>query len=834
VPDLLDSLREALADRYAVERELGRGGMATVFLAQDLKHHRSVAIKVLHAELTAELGAERFLREIEIAARLQHPHILPLYDSGAAAGFLYYVMPYVEGESLRDRLTREKQLPQEDALRIATEVAGALAYAHSRGVVHRDIKPENIMLSGGTAVVTDFGIARAVSAAGDEHHLTQTGTIIGTPAYMSPEQSAGAGEIDGRSDEYSLACVVYEMLVGAPPFTGPTAQAIIARHSLDMVSPPSIVRATIPDAVEGAILRALSKVPADRYPTTALFAEALNTPSAATGAYRRATLERAARQRPRVWRLAPIAVVLVALAGYFVLRSARPGRGAAVTGLDPRRIAVLYFTDQSSGHTLGYVADGLTEALIDALRPVGSLTIVSKNGVAPYRSSSAPLDSVARALGVGTIVQGGVDEVGGRYRVSVSLIDGASGADLGTRASFDQPADAVLAIRDSLASKVAEFLRVRLGEELRLRQEQASTHSVAAWSLVQQGEHARKDAEARLTRDDVDGAFSGFARADSLLALAERADPSWAEPVTQRGWLAYRRARLAGDRKALVHWVEVAGGHAERALTLAPNDARALELRGTVRYLSWLQELAPDPGALPKLLAAAKQDLEAAIQTDPSLASGYSTLSHLYYQTEDVPLAVLTARKAYEEDAYLAVAPDVLARLFFGSYDLEQLTQAQRWCLEGARRFAGDFRFAECRLWLMTTPGAQPDPPATWRLLAQIDSLTPAPRKALEHHRAETIVGVALARAGLADSARHVLLRARADRDVDATQEILSIEAFARTILGDRDQAIALLQRYIAANPTHAFTRGGDISWWWRDLKSDPRFVQLTEAKRKL
>src|SRR5438128_1078403 len=298
MPDLLAVLREALADRYAVERELGRGGMATVFLAEDLKHHRSVAIKVLHAELTAALGTERFLREIETAARLQHPHILPLYDSGAATGFLYYVMPYVEGESLRDRLTREKQLPQEDALRIATEVAGALAYAHSHGVVHRDIKPENIMLSGGTAVVTDFGIARAVSAAGGGQHLTQTGTIIGTPAYMSPEQSTGSYEIDGRSDQYSLACVVYEMLVGEPPFTGPTAQAVIARHSLDMVSPPSIVRSTIPDAVEGAVLRALSKVPADRYATTALFAEALNTPSAATGAHRRATLERGVR-RPR-------------------------------------------------------------------------------------------------------------------------------------------------------------------------------------------------------------------------------------------------------------------------------------------------------------------------------------------------------------------------------------------------------------------------------------------------------------------------------------------------------------------------------------------------------
>src|SRR5256886_1668208 len=341
--DLLDSLREALADRYAVERELGRGGMATVFLAEDLKHHRSVAIKVLHAEVTAALGAERFLREIEIAARLQHPHILPLYDSGAATGFLYYVMPYVEGESLRDRLTREKQLPQEDALRIATEVAGALAYAHSRGVVHRDIKPENIMLSGGTAVVTDFGIARAVSAMPKSRHLTETGTIIGTPAYMSPEQATGSNEIDGRSDQYSLACVVYEMLVGEPPFTGPTAQAVIARHSLDMVSPPSIVRATIPDAVEDAILRGLSKVPADRYPTAALFAEALNTPSRATGAVRRATLAGArARRRPgrRVLAVASVAVLVAGVAAGISRRRGAPATGAEGGG-DPRRLAVL-------------------------------------------------------------------------------------------------------------------------------------------------------------------------------------------------------------------------------------------------------------------------------------------------------------------------------------------------------------------------------------------------------------------------------------------------------------------------------------------------------------
>src|SRR2546423_1431813 len=417
--------------------------MATVFLAEDVKHHRSVEIKVLHSELAAGLGAERFLREIEIAARLQHPHILPLYDSGAAAGLLYYVMPYVEGESLRDRLAREKQLSLEDALRIATEVAGALAYAHSHGIVHRDIKPENIMLSGGTAVVADFGIARAVSVAGDGGHLTQTGTIIGTPAYMSPEQATGSEDIDGRSDQYSLACVAYEMLVGEPPFTGSTAQAIIARHSLDMVSPPSIVRATIPDAVEGAILRALSKLPADRYATTALFAEALNTPSAATGAHRTATL-----------------------------------------------------------------------------------------------------DSVARALAVGTLLRGSVDDEGGRYRVSVNLIDGASGADLGQRASFEQPAGAVLAMRDSLARKVAEFLRVRLGEELRLREEQAGTRSVAAWSLMQQAEQSRKRADALFEGDSLAAARRALELADSLAAGAQATDSAWAEPPVLRAAIAYPQAPL--------------------------------------------------------------------------------------------------------------------------------------------------------------------------------------------------------------------------------------------------------------------------------------------------
>ena len=247
----------ALTDRYVIERELGSGGMAIVYLAEDLKHHRKVAVKVLRPELAAALGAERFLREIEIAARLQHPHILPLHDSGEAEGVLYYVMPYVEGESLRDRLNRETQLPLEDALQIAREVADALGYAHSHQVIHRDIKPENVLLSGGHAVVADFGIARAISAAGGEQ-LTQTGLAMGTPAYMSPEQAMGKAQLDARSDLYSLGCVLYEMLAGEPPFAGASAEAIIARRLTESAPGLHAVRDTVPDPVEQVVTKALA------------------------------------------------------------------------------------------------------------------------------------------------------------------------------------------------------------------------------------------------------------------------------------------------------------------------------------------------------------------------------------------------------------------------------------------------------------------------------------------------------------------------------------------------------------------------------------------------
>ncbi|MDQ3136908.1 MAG: serine/threonine protein kinase, partial [Gemmatimonadota bacterium] len=314
--DTLTRLIPALAGRYLVERELGQGGMATVYLAHDLRHDRQVAIKVLRPELAAVIGADRFLSEIRTTANLQHPHILPLFESGAADSFLFYVMPFIEGESLRDRLTREKQLPIGDAVRIASEVASALDYAHRHRVIHRDIKPENILLHDGRALVADFGIALAASKAGGSR-MTETGMSLGTPHYMSPEQAMGEREITARSDVYALGCVLYEMLIGEPPFTGPTAQAIVAKVMTEKPARLATRRDRVPPQVEDAVLTALEKLPADRFATAAKFAEALAAP-ASVAAVRANAATAAPRWRrhagPIIAGLAAVAAVATALA----------------------------------------------------------------------------------------------------------------------------------------------------------------------------------------------------------------------------------------------------------------------------------------------------------------------------------------------------------------------------------------------------------------------------------------------------------------------------------------------------------------------------------------
>jgi serine/threonine-protein kinase len=314
--DLADRLQKALEGSYVIEREVGAGGMATVYLARDRKHDRSVAVKVVHPELAAVLGPDRFLREIAITAQLNHPHILPLFDSGRSDGLLYYVMPYVTGESLRARLERERQLSVEEALRITEGVAAALDYAHRHGVVHRDIKPENILLADGAVLVADFGVALAVTNSTDRR-MTETGLSLGTPQYMSPEQSMGERTIDGRSDIYSLSCVLYEMLAGEPPFTGPSSQAIVAKILTEAPPPVTAQRPATPPSVAETIRRGLEKIPADRFATASDFATALRVPvplRPGTGDAARAPGSALEAKRARRWRALAISSVIAALA----------------------------------------------------------------------------------------------------------------------------------------------------------------------------------------------------------------------------------------------------------------------------------------------------------------------------------------------------------------------------------------------------------------------------------------------------------------------------------------------------------------------------------------
>jgi len=809
--------------------------MATVFLAEDLKHQRLVAIKVLHPAVAAIVGLERFQREIEIAAKLQHPHILPLYDSGSAGGYLYYVMPFVEGESLRDLLDREKQLSQEDIIRLSGQVASALGYAHSHGVVHRDIKPENIMLSGGTAVVADFGIARALGegeAAGTP--LTQAGTVIGTPAYMSPEQSQGHPDIDGRSDQYSLACVVYEMLVGTPPFTGTTAQAIMARHSLDHVSPPSIVREAIPETMETAVLRALAKTPADRFPTVIMFAEALGAPSAVTGP-RRGAAHRAALTRRWLGLPRPVVVGILAAAvvvSGWATRSLWSGSaraGATDGGLDPRHIAVLYFDDRSEGKGLQPLADGLTEALIHELSQVPALQVISRNGVTPFKSGRVAPDSIARVLQVGTLVEGTVAQSGGRLRVSVALSNAASGAEIGSTV-LERPRAEIFALQDDLAKEVSLFLRQRLGQEVQLQESRVGTNNVGAWELVQQAQAVARDADPLQAAGDVPAAARRLARADSLLAGAERLDGSWAVPIMQRGWLAYRQSRLAGsfDKLYYANWIGQGLGHGERALRLTPTDPDALELRGTLRYWRWLLNLDPDAAAAAHLLAHAQQDLEAAVAARPTQATAWNTLSHLRLAKSETAEGKLAALKAYEADPYLTDANKTVWRLFSSSLDLEEPVDATHWCAEGGRRFPDDPRFVECQLLLRALKGQKPDVASAWRLLGKYAELSPPNLREFRRLRGEVLVAMALARAGLADSARSVAEHARTEADtLDQTRELAYLEAIVRTMLGDREEALRLLSTFLATNPQQRRSMARDQSWWFRDLRSDPRFKAL-------
>jgi eukaryotic-like serine/threonine-protein kinase len=536
--------------------------MATVYLAQDLRHDRPVALKVLRPELARSLGPERFLREIKLCARLQHPHILTVLDSGETAGQLWFTMPFVEGESLRERLEREKQLPVEDAVRIAREAAEALEYAHRHEVIHRDIKPENILLTGdGHALVADFGIARALAGdASGEERLTETGTTLGTPAYMSPEQAAGARTLDARSDVYSLACVLWEMLAGEAPFTGPTPQAVIARRITETPRPLRTVRETVPEQVEKAVAKALSKSPADRFSSALKFGRALAAPEPTAAA------PVASSARPRRYRSVALiglgfVLGLGVLFGWMRSRNHVPA-GAGTTAAGAKRLAVLPFENLGDSAD-GYFADGMTDEVRGKLASIRGLQVIAHRSTDDYRGSTKSYRDIGRELGVDYLLVGKVrwekaDSSQSRVRVSPELIEVA-----GSTTRWQQPFDAVLSdvfqVQGEIAGQVAHALDVALGEPERGRLTERPTANLAAYDAFLRAEQlSRKVPEltrATAAYEQAVALDSGFmhawarlSQASSLYYLNGTPTPEGAE-----------RARVA----------------AERALALEPEAAEA-------------------------------------------------------------------------------------------------------------------------------------------------------------------------------------------------------------------------------------------------------------------
>ncbi len=462
-----DRLKVALADRYAIERELGSGGMATVYLAHDSKHRRQVAIKILRPELAATLGVERFVREIEIAAKLAHPHILPLFDSGEAGGFLYYVMPYVEGESLRGRLQRQTKLSVPETIRITDQVASALTYAHERGVVHRDIKPENILLAGDQAVVADFGIARAVEAAGGER-LTGTGLAIGTPAYMSPEQALGLEEVDATTDVYALGCVVYEMATGHAPFEGRTAQALLAKHAAATVPSLRTREPGIPVVLDRAVQRALAKDPGDRFATASAFAEALTTGTVVGGARRRV------RQRGLV---TAGGGVLLAVTGWGIV--------SLTGGSRMERLAVLPLTNLTNDSGQAYLVEGVHEALISELARLG-IPVIARTTMTQYQNTAKSIGEIAREVGADAIIEGSLVREGDSLTIGARLYDGDDERDVWA-GSYGGDLPNMIGLYRGFARAIADEIQLTLRPEDEARLNRAALVNPAVYEAYLRG-----------------------------------------------------------------------------------------------------------------------------------------------------------------------------------------------------------------------------------------------------------------------------------------------------------------------------------------------------------
>jgi eukaryotic-like serine/threonine-protein kinase len=638
----INRLSKAVASRYKIERQLGAGAMAVVALAHDLRHHRRVAIKILRPELSSLMGPERFLREIDIAASLMHPHILPLHDSGEADGLLYYVMPYVEGESLRGRLDRERRLPLDDALQIGREVADALGYAHHRGFIHRDIKPENILLGGGHALVADFGIARALDSVGAQ--LSTKGLGTGTPAYMSPEQVTGENPVDERTDIYALGCVLHEMLSGEPPFIGVTPEEILAHRLGHSPRRLSSVRKDIVPELDLTIGKALARNPSDRFRKASELGEALSASEP------NRLPARSTRYRLKRWAAVTVpAAVTVAVLALLLADDVDLGARTATVSETTSSVAVLPIDNLSGDPTKAYLADGLTAELIDKLFRLEGLRIPSSGTVARYRGGRLDPVQVGRELGVNAVVTGSVSQVSGKPRVALQLVNAADGF-VRWSGVYDQGDPTVEA---DIASVLAESLRVQL-RLTGIVQTRSSTRDTAAYRLYLQGRHLVNQVGRESVREGLGALEQAIAR-DSGFADAWAALPVAYGLLGQLGGLTPAESQLL-QRRAV-----------ERAISLDSLSGEAYSARAHVRVqYEW-----DYPGA--------DRDYRRALQLTPG-----SALNHMRYSQflgvvglDDSSLAVMRRGLALDPTASWLIANHSYALLKVGRAR-EALAEAER------------------------------------------------------------------------------------------------------------------------------------------------------------
>lgn len=761
-------LVEALAGKYRLERELGVGGTATVYLAEDIRHHRRVAIKVLKPQVAAALGPERFEDEIRMAAGLHHPHILGMYDSGEADGFLYYVMPFVEGHSLRERLQRADAIPFPYVAKVMAEVADALAHAHAAGIVHRDIKPENILLAGKHVVVTDFGIAKAITDAAERKSSTSLGMALGTPAYMAPEQAAADPNLDHRADLYALGVVGYEMLAGRPPFDG-TSQEMLAKHLSTTPEPVATLRPGVPPALASVVMRALAKNPNDRWPNAdAMQAQLEPLAGTTSNSGLVATVALAARRRLPARRLvfSVLALAAAALAAWFVwgpppspggyaprnapLAAAPPAAATAPPAIpdlakDPS-IAVLPFENMSSDPEQAYFSDGISEELLNLLAKIPELRVVARTSSFTYRDGKTSIPEIGKALNVAAVLEGSVRKSGDKVRITAQLIRASDGTHLWSE-TYDRTLEDVFAVQDEIARTVVDKLKLTL-----LSQAVRATHPVdpRVYPLLLQ-------ADALSTKGTKEGRASGVELYKQVIA---------ADPKAARAWLGLARAYL-NQSQALERPMEpgkaLARDAAHKALALDPSLGLA---HG---YLGSMLVLEGD-------LSAAAREYERAMSVSPKEPRVLANASRLLTRLGRNDDAARVYRWYARQDP---TTPQTHLSLCLSELSARQYKAAERAC--------------------QTAKLLAPDLPYTRAVLAEAQLLDGRPADALKSLEGETDEGSRLV--GQAKALDALGRRAESDTALKAFQSGVAVkewpagaaEVFA--VRGEADRAFEWLER---------------------------------------